>query len=152
MKLKLLISLLLLTTISMKAQQVEKNKKSFTVEQANANYFKAVRNRNLEVMLSYVTKSNEIPFVMGDGALKKTKKEYKDFHISWFSDNKWDMDIEIMNIAKNGTTALITGKTNYYADKKDKNKIDNLIVTMIYAKEDGMWKVIGDICSAIEKK
>jgi len=148
----LVIVVLMLSIVAIQGQELIKNSKSLSVEEAWENYFKAVKKRDMATMLSYVTDGNEIPFILGDGGLKHTRKEYIGFHEFWFGDKKWEMDIEIVNTTKYENGAIIIGKSSYYPDKESRSTVYYNLVTLVYQKQKGLWKIVGDVNTAITKK
>jgi ketosteroid isomerase-like protein len=137
----------LLLAITQLVQGAPENATGYTLDQAFEHYFEAVRDRDIETVMTYVTHNEEIPFVMGDASMKFSREAYRDFHVGWFEDPNWNMRVEQMHQTQNGENAIIVAKTTYYPNPSNPETVYYQIVTIVYAREDNTWKIIADICT-----
>jgi len=127
------------------------NKPGLTLEETFDIYVKAVQNSDLEALFTTVSKSDDFYFLTAKGDFIDREGYYK-FHEGWFKETGWEMPVKLL-IVKEGKKYGYTNAIFYYRSKIPEDKIYNLnsYFTLIFHKEDGMWKVIADICAPIER-
>jgi len=114
-------------------------------------YVKSVQNSDLEGLFSTVTNSDDFFFLTADGRILNRDDYYK-FHQDWFKETGWEMPVELLKV-KEGKEYGYTNAIFYYRIKSPDGKAYNLesYFTMIFRKEDGMWKVVADVCAPIKR-
>ena len=127
------------------------NRPGLSLRQTFDIYLQAIRNSDLKALFTTVSKSDRFYFLTASGKLID-REGYYDFHRDWFDTAGWEMpvsDIEVFEYANFGFVRAIF----HYREPAADNRIYNLdsYFTLIFHKEDDMWKVIADICTPIEK-
>jgi nitroreductase/ketosteroid isomerase-like protein len=114
-------------------------------------YARAVQNSDLKGLFTTVTDSDVFFFLTSDGKLLNLA-EYYTFHQEWFADTNWEMPVELL-IVKEGKEYGYTNAIFYYRSKLPDGGAYNLksYFTLIFRKEDGMWKVVADVCTPIHR-
>jgi nitroreductase/ketosteroid isomerase-like protein len=112
-------------------------------------YVKAVQNSDLKGLFTTVTDSDEFFFLTADGKLLN-RDEYYSFHRKWFADADWEMPVELLTL-KEGKDCGYTNAIFYYRSKLPGGGTYNLesYFTLIFRKEDEMWKLAADVCTPI---
>lgn len=147
---KLLIATaMLLTTVSTNAQQSLLNSKTFSLLQAYEGYLKAVKAHNYEAVTSYFTKTNSLPFVSGKGEFNSNFNEHLKGQKAWLNDKSWTYESELKSIQEFESSGVIIESIVLHYSKNNEKWNYNVMATYVFVKEDGMWRMVTDVCSAI---
>jgi len=129
-----------------------KNKPGLSLEETFNLYVRSIQKSDLEGLFSTVTEDEEFFFLTAGGKLIDTREQYYKFHEEWFKGENWDMPVDLIDVyeAKDyGYTLAIF----HYRDKSPSAgmRILDSYFTLIFHKENNMWKVIGDICTPVNR-
>ncbi len=115
-------------------------------------YVESVQNKQLEILFSIISDQPDFLFITAQGELIQTRKGYYTFHEQWFGDDQWEMPVELISVEE-GDELGYTHAIFYYRTrlKDGRNYHLDSYFTLIYRKENGIWKVIGDVCSPVER-
>jgi nitroreductase/ketosteroid isomerase-like protein len=129
----------------------ERNKPGLSLKETFKLYVRTVQNSDLAGMFTTVTESDDFFFLTVDGRLLN-RKEYYDFHKKWFGETDWEMPVDLLQIQE-GTEYGYTNAVFYYRQKMPDDKTYHLesYFTLIFRKEEGMWKVVADVCTPIQR-
>jgi nitroreductase/ketosteroid isomerase-like protein len=115
-------------------------------------YVRAVQESDLETLFTTVTDREEFFFLTSRGKLIASQKEYYKFHQDWFQEEEWEMPVKLLEVHEGKdygyTTALF-----YYRQKTASGETYSLdsYFTLIFRREDEMWKVVADVCTPISR-
>ena len=153
MKKCMLFSLLvILAAANTGLKGIEMNRPGLTVKETFDIYVKAVQNSDIKALFTTVTDNDDFFFLTSRGELIDTRQGYRKFHEDWFKENNWKMPVDFVE-AHEGKEYGYATAVFHYKSKPDEGVTYNLdaYFTLIFHKEDGMWKVVTDICTPIER-
>lgn len=131
--------------------KAERNKPGLSLQETFDLYVRAVQNSDLEGLFSTVTDSSDFFFLTSDGRLLD-RKEYHDFHKTWFEATDWEMPVDLLQVREGKEYGYVSA-IFYYRQKTPDDRRYNLesYFTLIFRREDGMWKVVADVCTPIKR-
>jgi nitroreductase/ketosteroid isomerase-like protein len=114
-------------------------------------YVKSVQNSDLRGFFGTVTGGDGFFFLTADGRMLN-RDEYHKFHQDWFKETGWEMPVELLKVQE-GKEYGYTNAIFYYRQGMPDGRRYNLdsYFTLIFRKEDGMWKVVADVCTPIAR-
>ncbi len=129
----------------------EENQPGLSLRETFDIYVKSIQKSDLEGLFTTVTDGNDFFFLTADGKILDRDEYYK-FHQDWFKETDWEMPVEVLKVEE-GKEHGYTNAIFYYRAKTTDGNIYNLdsYFTMIFRKEDGMWKVVADVCTPIKR-
>jgi nitroreductase/ketosteroid isomerase-like protein len=144
--------LILLAAAHTGAKGIELNRPGLTVEETFDIYVKAVQKSDIEALFTTVTDSDAFFFLTSRGKLLDTRQDYRKFHEDWFKESDWEMPVDFVE-AREGKEYGYATAVYHYRSKLDEGGTYNLdsYFTLIFHREDGMWKAVADICTPIER-
>jgi nitroreductase/ketosteroid isomerase-like protein len=116
-------------------------------------YVKSVQSGDLAGLFSTVT-SNEQPFffVTSQGTLIDSRAGYRKFHEEWFKETGWEMPVELVQLHEGRDAGWALATFHYKADLgQGKDYLLDSYFLLLFAKEEGRWKVVGDLCAPIRR-
>jgi len=147
------IIFLLFVGILIPFQVLAQNRSGLNLKETFELYVSSIQNSDIESLFTTVTDNPELFFLTSTGNLIDTRQGYYEFHEEWFKEEDWDMPVELLEAVEGkeyGYTLAVfhyRGKTpqggDYFLDS---------YFTLIFHKEDRMWKVVGDICTPIDRR
>ena len=131
-------------------QEIFRNRPGLTLREIFDLYIKTVRNSDLEGLFTMVSESKNFFFLTARGELID-RQGYYQFHKDWFSQTGWEMPVDNIEIYEKGELGY-TRAIFHYREKKPgaETYILDSYFTLIFRKEEGMWKVVADICTPIK--
>jgi nitroreductase len=115
-------------------------------------YVKSIQNSNLESLFTTVTNSDEFFFLTASGTLIDSREGYYKFHEDWFREKDWEMPVDLLTIHEGKEYGYTTAIFNYREKiSQGGMHIINSYFTLIFHKEDNMWKVVADVCTPISR-
>jgi nitroreductase/ketosteroid isomerase-like protein len=113
-------------------------------------YVEAVQNSDLKTLFTTVSDREEFFFLTSKGKLIGTRQDYYSFHKDWFKETGWQMPVDFLE-AHEGKDYGYTTAVFHYKSKLPEGRMYHLdsYFTLIFRKEEGMWKVVADICTPI---
>ncbi|KAB3529503.1 hypothetical protein F8154_14665 [Alkaliphilus pronyensis] len=104
----------------------------------------SMKNKNLNKFISTV-RLEDIILIMPNGTLIREKDKFLELHRSWFEDNDWSLNYEIINIEEASEMAYALININYNdCDEKGNIIKMNYFLNLIFRKYEGMWLLIYD--------
>jgi len=151
MKRIIICSIVLLLFVNFPAIAFQ-NKPGLSLEGTFKIYVNAIHNSDIKTLFSTVTYKRGFYCITSRGELFKTLKEYYDIHSNRFKEENREMPVELIEVYEEkdfGYTIAVF----HYKRKTQSGRKYNLdsYFTMIFHKEDGMWKAIADICTPIKE-
>lgn len=115
-------------------------------------YVRSVQRGELEGLFSTVTAEEEFLFLTAAGELIDTRQGYYDFHEAWFREEGWQMPVELVTCHEGVDHGLVAAKFHYKSPLPEGGlyHLDSYF-TLIFGKENGMWKVVADLCTPVER-
>lgn len=152
LSLTIIISALALLSFDISPGTYGKNRAGLSLKETFKIYIKSVQNSDLEGLFSTITDKDDFFFLTAKGKLIDTREGYYKFHEDWFKETEWEMPVELIRIHE-GEEYGYTTAIFYYKSKNPDGITYNLdsYFTLIFHKEDYMWKVISDICTPINR-
>ena len=131
-------------------ENVIKNRPGLTLRETFDLYVKAVQNSDLEGLFTIVSKSEDFFFLTARGKLID-RMGYYEFHKEWFSETGWEMPVDNIEVYEKGEFGYTRAVFHYREKRADGETyiLDSYFV-LIFRKEEGMWKVVADICTPIK--
>ena len=131
-------------------ENVIKNRPGLSLRETFDLYVEAVQNSDLEGLFTVVSKSIDFFFLTARGKLID-RQGYYEFHKEWFSETGWEMPVDDMEVYEKGEFGYTRAVFHYREKKADgETYILDSYFTLIFQKEERMWKVIADICTPIK--
>lgn len=129
----------------------EENQPRLSLRETFDIYVKSVQNSDLKALFTTVTDGDDFFFLTADGRMLD-RDEYYEFHQGWFKETGWEMPVELLKV-REGKEYGYTNAIFYYRAKTPGRQTYNLdsYFTLIFRKEDGMWKVIADVCTPVKR-
>ncbi|MFQ6082126.1 MAG: nitroreductase family protein [Candidatus Aminicenantia bacterium] len=115
-------------------------------------YVRSVQNSDLKNLFNTVTNNKNFFFLPHTGKLINTREGYYKFHEEWFREKDWEMPVELIEV-REGKKYGYTNAIFHYRSKTSERRtyfLDSYF-TLIFHKEDGLWKVVADICTPISR-
>lgn len=100
----------------------------------------AIKSRNLDGLLATITEGEELTLIFPNGSTLYTRQEYIDFHIAWFADENWTMEIEPISYTVRGDYAVVLTRTTYTDDAGSRQAM----LAMSFSQENGTWRLVFD--------
>lgn len=115
-------------------------------------YVKAVQKSDLKTLFTTVTDDEKFFFLTSGGKLIDSRQGYHEFHEEWFKETGWEMPVDFLE-AHEGKSYGYTTAIFYYKSKLPEGGMYHLdsYFTLVFHKEEGMWKVVADICTPISR-
>jgi nitroreductase/ketosteroid isomerase-like protein len=128
------------------------NKPGLSLKETFDLYVQSIHNSDLESLFTTVTKNEEFFFLTSGGRLIDTRTDYYKFHEDWFKEKDWEMPVDNIEVHEGNDTGYTTAVFHYRSKTPDGGLscLDSWF-TLIFRKEEGMWKVVADICTPISR-
>lgn len=128
------------------------NKPGLSLKETFDLYVKSVQNSDLENLFTTVTDQQEFFFLTSNGKMIDSREGYYKFHEEWFIETDWEMPVELIKAYEEGNLGYTLARFNYTGKTSEREAyfLDSYF-TLIFHKEQGMWKVIADICTPIQR-
>ena len=115
-------------------------------------YVKSIQNSDLESLFTTVTGNDEFFFLSSSGILIDSREGYYKFHQDWFKTKDWEMPVELLEVREGTEYGYTTAIFNYREKIPEGGmRVFNSYFTLIFQKEDNMWKVVADVCTPINR-
>jgi len=115
-------------------------------------YVDAVQKADLNRLFTTVTNNEKFIFLTSSGKLIATREGYYKFHEERFKEKDWEMPVELLELHE-GKDYGYTVAAFHYRSKTPVGETSVLdsYFTLIFHREDGMWKVVADVCTPISR-
>ncbi|MBN1273388.1 MAG: nitroreductase family protein [Candidatus Aminicenantes bacterium] len=149
---RIALFLVLVISLSAAAEQAVVNRPGLSLKETFDLYVRSVQNSSLEGLFSTVTQKDFFRFFTASGDCIRTREEYYRFHEEWFRETDWEMPVEVLDIFEGKDWGFTTAVFHYKEGLPGGGKrVLDSYFTLIFQKEEGMWKVITDICTPIKR-
>lgn len=129
-----------------------KNRSGLSLKETFDIYVRSVQNSDLVGLFSTVTDNEKFFFLTSTGKLIDTHQGYYKFHEDWFKEKDWEMPVDLLEVNE-GKEYGYTTAIFHYRSKIPEGKTYSLdsYFTLIFHRENGMWKVVADVCTPINR-
>lgn len=129
----------------------ERNRPGLSLKETFDVYVQAIHNSDLKSLFTTVTDSHDFFFLTSGGKLIDSREGYFQFHQDWFKETGWEMPVELLEVHEGKDYGYTVAKFHYKQSMPEDKKYNlDSYFTLIFHREDGMWKVVGDVCTPIE--
>ncbi len=148
----ILLSMTMLFAAAVSHEHGDRNRPGLSLRETFDLYVKSVQNSDLQGLFSIVTDGEDFFFLTARGELVNSREGYYRFHDEWFRQTDWEMPVELSEV-REGKDYGYTRAIFHYRAKTPQGGLYSLdsYFTLIFHKEDGMWKVVADICTPISR-
>jgi len=130
----------------------EGNRPGLSIKETFDIYIRSIQCSDLETLFTTVTEEEQFFFLTSTGKLISSRQDYYAFHEDWFKEEDWEMPVEFLETHEGQEYGYATAIFHYKAKRLDGEAyfIDSYF-TLIFHKEDNMWKVVADVCTLIDR-
>ncbi|NHJ02304.1 MAG: hypothetical protein EAX86_09235 [Candidatus Heimdallarchaeota archaeon] len=131
----------------------QENHPSLSLKEVFSLYVDAVQKADLQRLFTTVTDKEDFFFISARGVLIDSLKDYYNFHDEWFKTRNWEMSAELIKIFESPSFGYTMALFYYREQDPDTQQITGLdsYFTLLFRRENGLWKVFSDICSPITR-
>jgi nitroreductase/ketosteroid isomerase-like protein len=115
-------------------------------------YVSSIQKSDLATLFTTVTDNPHLIFLTSTGKMMNAREDYYKFHEEWFKEKEWEMPVDIVEVREGREYGYVTAIFHYKSKVEEGRTygIDSYF-TLIFHKENGMWKVVTDVCTPIER-
>ncbi len=130
----------------------EENRPGLSLKETFDLYVRSIQNSDLKSLFSTVSDNPKFFFLTSRGRLIDTREGYYRFHAEWFKEREWEMPVDLVEVVEEKDYGY-TNAIYHYRSKVPEGGIVGLdsYFTLIFHKEDAMWKVVADVCTPIRR-
>jgi nitroreductase/ketosteroid isomerase-like protein len=130
----------------------EENRPGLSLKETFDVYIRAIHHSDLKSLFTTVTDGHEFVFLTSTGRLINSREGYRKFHQDWFNETGWEMPVELLEVHEGKEYGYTIAKFHYKQSTAGDGHYNlDSYFTLIFHKEEGMWKVVGDVCTPIER-
>jgi nitroreductase/ketosteroid isomerase-like protein len=131
---------------------MDHNRSGLTLRETFDLYVQSIQASDIEALFTTVTDRDSMVFIDARGRLIDTRQGYYEFHEGWFTENDWAMPVELLEVQEGQEYGYTVARFHYQGGLSDTtvHHLDSYF-TLIFHKEDGMWKVVADLCSPVRR-
>jgi|GEM_PF-379601 len=128
------------------------NRPGLSVKETFAIYTEAILKSDIKGLFTTVTSNDKFFFLTSGGRLIDSREGYYKFHEEWFAEKDWSISFELLE-AVEGQDYGYTNAIYRYQGRTPGGKTYSLdsYFTLIFHREDGMWKAVVDVCTPISR-
>ncbi|MFZ2053136.1 MAG: nitroreductase family protein [Candidatus Aminicenantales bacterium] len=143
---------IVLVAIGYRGSAAGQNRPGLTLREVFDLYVQSIQDSDLDGLFSTVTKNEKFLFLTSDGKLIDSRNGYSKFHEEWFKGKDWEMPVDNIEVHEGNDTGYTTAVFHYRSRMPDGGRyvLDSWF-TLIFCKEEGLWKVVADICTPIAR-
>jgi nitroreductase/ketosteroid isomerase-like protein len=143
---------IVLVVIGFRGRAACQNRAGLSLRDVFDVYVQSIHNSDLESLFTTVTKNEKFFFLTSAGRLIDTRADYYKFHEDWFKEKDWEMPVDNIEVYEGDDFGYTTAVFHYRNKMPDGGlSILDSWFTLIFHKEEGMWKVVADICTPINR-
>ncbi len=146
----LVFAALLLPNATALADATLKNHAGYSLRETYEAYLRAVKAHDYGAVISYFTREEHLPFVSGAGKINLSYQEHLKSQKAWLEDSSWTYTSELKSLQEFPETGVIIESITLHFNKEGKTSDYNVMATYVFRKEDGMWRMVTDVCTEIQ--
>jgi nitroreductase/ketosteroid isomerase-like protein len=149
---RVMILFMVLSSIPPCLFAAEKNRPGLSLEETFWIYARSIDNSDLESLFTTVTEGKDFFFLTSKGQMIDSRDGYYRFHEDWFKEQGWEMTVELLRVHEGQDYGFTLAKFLFQGQEAGGGRymLDSYF-TLIYRKENGMWKVVGDACTPVSR-
>ena len=133
-------------------EKIQQNRPGLSLEETFEIYVKSIQNADLQSLFTTITSYDSFRFLTAQGILIDSRQGYYQFHEDWFRQTGWEMTVDVVNSYEEKGIGYMMAIFHYKQETADKHiRVLDSYFTLIFHREDKMWKVIADICTPIKR-
>ena len=150
---RLLIAILLSALLSIGCSHGAARAESPSLDAVLRSHLDAIRNRDLDRLMATVTAGETLVTLLPNGKKLDGRQAYRDLHVDWFADPGWRMQLEEVHRQVRSDTAVVLLRYGYWRREADGREAlaRNAWLTLVFAREDGQWRLVYDQNTSIPK-
>lgn len=130
----------------------EENRPGLSLRETFEIYVRAIHNSDLKSLFTTVTNNEKFFFLTSTGKLIDTRQGYYKFHEDWFKEEDWEMPVDLLEVHEGKEYGYTTAVFHYRSKIPGGGKyILDSYFTLIFHKENGMWKAVADVCTPVNR-
>jgi 5,6-dimethylbenzimidazole synthase len=147
-----LLHLVLTVAPGLSGQEFPANRPGLSLRETFDRYVRSVQAGDLEGLFTTVTDREEMFFLTASGKMIDGREGYRRFHQDWFSESGWRMPVELLRVEEGGDLGFTLAVFRFRQEMPDgsTHNLDSYF-TLVWRREEGEWRVVGDVCSPIER-
>jgi len=128
------------------------NRPGLTVKETLDVYIEAIQKSDLKGLFTTVTENDKFFFLTSGGRLIDSRQGYYKFHEDWFAEKDWSISFELLEAVEGQDYGYTNAIYRYQGKTPDgKSYFLDSYFTLIFHREDGMWKAVVDVCTPIRR-
>jgi len=145
------VALILLLLALVRTGQAQ-NRPGLSLRETFDLYVTSIQRSDIATLFTTVTENPRMIFLTTTGKMIDTREGYYRFHEEWFKEKEWEMPVEVVEVREGTDYGYVTAIFHYRSKTLNGETygIDSYF-TLIFRKENGMWKVVTDLCTPIER-
>ena len=147
----IVLALFMPSALVRSGEEVAMNHPGLTLRETFDLYVRSIDQADLDALFSTVTDGDDFFFLNPKGEILDRDEYYK-YHQDWFASSDWEMPVELLTVREEGEFGYTNAIFYYRQDLPDGGRynLDSYFV-LVFRKEDGMWKVVADVCTPIKR-
>ena len=131
---------------------VELDRPGLTLQQTFDIYVRAIQDRDLDALMTTVTDGSDFVFLTSSGRVIDSRAGYRQFHVDWFAEESWTIVFDMLELREGVEYGYVLTKYHYEGrDREGEPYESDSYFTLIFHREDGMWKVVQDQITPIRE-
>lgn len=136
---------LLVSVVRPGEAQIRLNESGMSLQQTFDVYVRAIHDRDVNALMTTVTDGPDFVFLTTSGRIIDSRAGYRQFHVDWFADEGWTIEFDMLQLSEGAEYGYVLTKYHYEGlDPEGKPYESDSYFTLIFHREDGMWKVVQD--------
>jgi nitroreductase/ketosteroid isomerase-like protein len=151
-KLSVILILLMFFVFYHLLRATEENRPGLSLKETFEIYVRSIQNSDLKSLFTTVTDNPKFFFLTSRGSLIESREAYYKFHEDWFKERDWEMPVDLLEVREGKEYGYTTAIYHYRSKTPEGGRyILDSYFTLIFRKEEGMWKVVADVCTPINR-
>ncbi len=126
-------------------EEALRNRPGLSLRETFDLYIDCIDATDLEGMMSTVTGGPEFVFLTTSGSIIDSVEGYHQFHVEWIAEKGWEITFEILAVHDGTDLGFVLSRYHYEGLTPDGEPYSSdSYFTLIFHREDGMWKAIQD--------
>lgn len=106
----------------------------------------AIQARDLDALMATVTSGLQLTLILPNGAVLRSREEYRQLHVEWFAEQDWKMVFEVLEVRELGDAGV--GLVKYQAQALQPDGTfqtrREALLSLMFAREAGSWRLVFD--------
>lgn len=107
-------------------------------------FFEAVKQRDLDKLLSAISFDKDVNLILPNGTLLNGKSTVTNLHAAWFADQDWQLDYTILRTIETSEMAFAFILMEYSDVNLPPSYPEKYYWSLVFTKKDGSWCLVHD--------